>query len=313
MPTHPRFSLAALTTVICWGLSFVASRIALDSLSPAALVASRLVIGLVTLAAIRRVLWPGRRLDSRDRGRCVLLGLILAGHLLMQNSGLLKTTATHAGWIVGFMPATIALGSMLFLRERLTRRAWLGIAIGAVGVTLVCLSTGLRFDDAKVGDLLQLISCFTWTAFTLLSVGPIGRSGALPVTVWVIGVAAGGAGLFELAGWTGWLGSADVWFVGPVTVPAVASVVFLGAICSGAAYVLWNVAIRSIGSPATSTYLYLEPFVTLIGAQVVLHEPLRGLGVAGGLVVLLGVWLVSSTRRALSVPATPPAPAKAGL
>jgi len=310
-----RFSPAAFVTVVCWGTSFVATRVALTWLTPAALVTSRLVLGLATLLAIARIGRSVRRLDPQDRLRCLLLGAILAGHLLLQNSGLLRTTATHTGWIIGFIPAMIALGSVVLLGERLAPRGWCGIALGAAGVALVCLSSGLRFSAATVGDLMQLLSCVTWTVFTLLSVRPIVHSGALPVTIWTIGVAAVIAALIETTG----LLNPDAavrggqWSVGPATAGPLLAVVFLGAVSSGAAYVLWNVAIRSIGSSATGAYLYLEPFATLLAAQIVLGERLTWMGVCGGIVVLGGVALVGPARRpARTAPTAGPAPATDG-
>jgi len=42
-------------------------------------------------------------------------------------------------------------------------------------------------------------------------------------------------------------------------------------------------------------FLYLEPLVTLAVAAVVLGEAVVGAALAGGAIILLGVWLV--TRR----------------
>jgi drug/metabolite transporter (DMT)-like permease len=74
-------------------------------------------------------------------------------------------------------------------------------------------------------------------------------------------------------------------------------VTFLGTACTGLAFGMWYVAVREIGTSAAGAYLYLEPFVTWMVAAVVLGEQLTWLGLAGGCVVLTGVWMVSSAGR----------------
>lgn len=282
------FSLKALLAVTLWGLSFVATRIALGWLTPIGLVCSRLVIGWCAMAAFARMGGCRSRLCREDALRCALLGLILAVHLLIQNIGLLKTTATNTGWIIGFIPATIAVGARLFLREKLPVLAWIGIAIGACGVGMVSLSGGFSLSDAKIGDALQLASCVTWTAYTLLAVGAISRSGARKVTQRSFSVAA-----IVVAMFCAFLPVV----AGEMSVPALCSVVFLGVLSSGIAYIAWFAAVREIGSSATGAYLYLEPFVTMAAATTVIREPVAGLGVAGGMTVIAGVWLVARSKR----------------
>ena len=122
----------------------------------------------------------GRRLPvPADRPACIGLGLVLAAHLLIQAYGLKHTSAIHTGWIVGFMPVTIALGAYLLRRQRLNALGWLGVAVGTGGVLLVTLKSTPDFAQARFGDLLQLASCLTWTVYTLAAGGPVARNGAL--------------------------------------------------------------------------------------------------------------------------------------
>jgi drug/metabolite transporter (DMT)-like permease len=283
-----RFSAKALAVVVFWGVSFVATRLALEVLTPLILVAARMTIGCATMLALARMLgrplWP----RAEDRARCLVLGLILAAHVLIQAFGLLKTTATNTGWIIAFAPIAIAVGALIFLGERLRSRAWGGILFGAAGVLVVSLSTGLRVTDAKVGDLLQLISCITWAAYTLLAVRAVSGSGSLPVTFAAVAVAA--LASMVAAAFQPWPG-------GGLTLQAVLAVAFLGIVCSGSAIWLWHAAVRDVGSTTAGTYLYLEPLVTWIAAAAVLGERINAVGLLGGGMVLLGVWIVSSARR----------------
>lgn len=182
-----------------------------------------------------------------------------------------------------------------FLREPITLRKIGGIILGLLGVFLVIskgvFSLSLFRLGSTFGDFLILISALTWAAFTvggrrfllrfppLAAITPIMIVGCLvtlPFTwlkwEWDI--------LFHLS-LSGWM-----------------SVLFLGIFCSGLAYLFWYSALEKKDSSIVGMYLYLEPFVTLIGAYLLLNEEIKWITLMGGGMILLGVYL--ATRKNLS-------------
>ena len=281
-------SYYSLVAAVLWAQSFVATRIALQAITPVAVVTLRFSTGAAVLfgwLALRgRPLLPA----PADRLTSVLLGLVLGVHLLIQTSGLLYTTAINTAWIIAFIPVTIALGARVFLGQRMPLLGWVGMGIGMAGVLGVTASPPQAFARAHWGDLLQLISCFTWTAYTLVSAGPVARNGAISVTGVAMGVAAAiNALALPFFGAT----------VGPLTPEVILSVVFLGLLCSGLAYACWNLALEKDGATRAGAMLYFEPFVTLATAVAVLSEPVTINAMVGGPVVLLGVWLMGRYSR----------------
>jgi drug/metabolite transporter (DMT)-like permease len=279
-----RISGAALFAVVAWGASFVATRLALEAFTPFSIVALRLTLGAALLAAVARA-GRLRALPGREAaGVTVLLGLIVACHLLIQAIVLGHTTAMNTAWIISFIPVVIALGARLFLGQRLPALAWTGVAIATLGVLLVTAQEPPDFAHARLGDLLQLGSCFTWAAYTLVAVRPLQRWGSLPMTAGPMAVAA--AALWLAAAVDGRL------LVAPPDLASVLSIAFLGVLCSGLAFLLWFRAVSAVGPARSGIYLYVEPFVTLALAWVMLGEPVLVNAVAGGLAVLVGVALV---------------------
>ena len=112
-----------------------------------------------------------------DLGVCTLLGFIVGGHLLIQTYGLQYTSAVNTGWIIALIPITLAIGAHVLHRQRIGGIGWAGVLAGAAGVFLVTMSAPPNFKDARLGDLLQLTSCFTWTVYTLVGSGPVVRNG----------------------------------------------------------------------------------------------------------------------------------------
>jgi len=273
-----------LMAVIIWGASFAATRIALDVLTPFGLVAVRLSAGALLLILVTRLRHGTLLPVRRDLPACVFLGAVLATHLLLQAYGLQRTTAVHTGWIIGFIPVTISLGAWLLGQQCLRWSGWTGVAIGTAGVLTVTWTKAPEFAQARLGDLLQVASCLTWTVYTLASTGPIARNGALRVTTAAMVLAAALAALVAI-GSGPWAG---VW-----TWSGLLAVIFLGPVCSGVAYALWFAAQREHGPARLGSLLYIEPFVALATGVMLLGEPVTPYALLGGLAVLAGVRLVA--------------------
>lgn len=308
-----RLSWLGLFAVAVWGASFVATRVALTSVRPFGLVAIRLALGAALLLAV--VAWRRRsRLrpwlgDRRDAWAGAGLALILSMHLLLQAYGLEHTSAINAGWIISFTPVALAVTAHALSRQRLRRRGWLGVLLGAAGVTAVTLRAPPDLAHARWGDLLQLLSCFTWTAYTLASGPLVARHGALRTTALTMALAA--LLTAAVAALTGWRQPPGLATAGPpaTSLEVLAAVLFLGPVCSGLAYYAWFAAVDRDGPARVGALLYLEPFMTIAVAWAWRDEPVYINALVGGLLVLLGVRLVArSARPAVLVPrpAEPP-------
>jgi drug/metabolite transporter (DMT)-like permease len=87
--------------------------------------------------------------------------------------------------------------------------------------------------------------------------------------------------------------------------PGWAAVLFLGLACSGLGYLFWYAALEKIEASRVAALLYLEPLVTLAAAAALLGERVPPVTVAGGVLLLIGVYLVE--RAPAPSPAAVPA------
>ena len=269
--------------VFLWGISFVATRVALEAFHPFGLVAVRFVAGTALLAVVLRVRKQSLIPRPEDLPICALLGVVLGAHIGIQAWGLLYTSAINTAWIVAFMPVTIAWGAHVFLGQRLRPSAWLGALVALGGVGMITWTAPPDFAEARFGDFLQLCTCLTWTAYTLLSAGPVARNGSMRVTVFGMAVASILAMVVAAFGGV---------TVAPVTLDAGVAAMYLGFFCSGAAFFLWNRALHADGASRVGAMLYFEPLVTVAAASVMLDEAVTLHALIGGPVVLLGVWFM---------------------
>jgi drug/metabolite transporter (DMT)-like permease len=220
---------------------------------------------------------------------------VFAVHLLIQAWGLEHTTAVHTGWIIGAMPAAIAVGAWLVFGQRLSAVGWVGVGLASLGVATVVWAHPPGLASARFGDLLQVVSIGTWTVYTLVAVRPVARWGALAVTTASMALAAVVSVPVAVA-----LGRGP-WMPGDVRTWS--AVLFLGIVAGAVAQALWLRALGVLGAARTAAWLYLEPIVTVAVARALLSEPVGWRAVVGGLVVLIGVAVVQGARNAVPAPA----------
>src|SRR6185369_17335292 len=142
----------------------------------------------------------------------------------------------------------------------------------------------LRLPSTR-GDLLILLSTINWAVYSVLGHKTIKKLGALSTTFGAMTI--GTLMLAPLFIWnSGWR---QLTFL---SLSGWCALIFLGVACSGLGYLFWYGALEKIEVSRVSAFLYLEPFVTLIAAVLLLNEPVHALTVCGGLLVLASVYLI---------------------
>jgi drug/metabolite transporter (DMT)-like permease len=286
--------IEATLAVLAWGVSFVATKVALQDVSPVTVVWLRFGMGVVILGigmtARRQFALPSKT----DLPYFALLGFLgITFHQWLQSTGLVTAQATTTAWIVATTPIFMALLGWIVLREGLNRFQILGILVAAFGVLLVVAQGDLASLAAgqfgTPGDLLVMISAPNWAVFSALSRRGLQQYPATRMMFYVMGfgwlfttmLILLGPGFEEIGQltWSGWMG-----------------VGFLGVFCSGLAYIFWYDALQTLPVAQAGAFVYLEPFITVVVAALILGEPLLLASLLGGGAILLGVWMV--TRRA---------------
>lgn len=293
MQTELILSWLALWAVIFWGFSFIATKAALREVHPFTLLTLRFGIGgfLLLLFQLQKDKRFLKAFSAKDWLFIFLLAIAgISGHTLLQAYGLLYTTAINTGWIVAVMPIFITISARLFLREPITARKMIGILIGFFGVFLVISKGAFSFSllhfGSTFGDFLVLISALTWTAFTVGGRGFLSRFSALAAIAPIMIV---GCLITFPFTWMRWEWNT----LFHLSLSAWMGILFLGVLCSGLAYLFWYSALEKKDSGIVGMYLYLEPFVTLVGAYFLLGEEVRWITLMGGGMILLGVYLAT--------------------
>lgn len=163
----------------------------------AKLLAEQLPIALVAmlrcLIAVA-VLWPLARWRDgpvRPSGEALRnLALQAVFGTAIYNAGLLAglrlTTALEAGLVLATLPAVVALGSFLWLRERLSARQWAAAAVAGLGMAAITLARlGPGAGGAWLGNLLVFAGVLGEAAYVLLAKRIAGRVPVLTASLWM--------------------------------------------------------------------------------------------------------------------------------
>jgi len=231
-------------SVVVWGASFIATKVALAEISPTTVVWLRFGIGtfILGIAAHQRGQLTLPKL--KDLPYLALLGFIgITFHQWLQSTGLVTAQASTTAWIVATTPIFMALLGWVFLREKLKRIQIFGIMLAMTGVIAVVSEGNLASLAAgkfgTSGDFLILISALNWAVFSALSRRGLKERPAVWMLLYVMGIGwifvslllFSGPGLSEISRLSsaGWLGIA-----------------FLGIACSGLAYIFWYDGLQAI-------------------------------------------------------------------
>jgi drug/metabolite transporter, DME family len=274
--------LQVLLAAVCFGTTGTAQALG-PAASPVAVGAARIVLGGALLVAIARGM--GVRIPRVDRTVLV----IAVGVCVYQLSffAAVRLTGVAVGTVVaiGSGPAAAGVLGRLVNGERLTGRWALATLCAAAGVALLAGEGGGTVDPAGVG--LAIAAGVGYATCTVLSRRLI-VAGAAPEGVMAAGF--GGAAVLLVPV----LAIAGPGFL--ATPGGLGLALYLGAIPTALAYVLFARGLRSLTSGETATIVLVEPVTAAALGVVALGEQAS---VAAG----IGAALVLAGLAVLAVPA----------
>ncbi|WP_349827435.1 DMT family transporter [Brevibacterium litoralis] len=272
---------------VFWAGNFVVGGLLADSVDPLFLTTVRWAIATLPLFVLAHLMerphWPD---VFREWPRLLVLAVLgLIGYGFLTYLALSFTDSTSASLLNAVSPALIAVGAVLISRERLRRTAILGLAVSLLGVVLVLVRLGDGFSLAfGTGELIMTAAVLTWVTYTVA--GRTVRSPVVSATAVQSLIAT--AVLVPVA------------LVVAPPLPAAAQnwwgILFIAVFPSVLSYLMWNVGIRGIGAARGGVFLNLLPFFAAI-AGLFVGQPITVMQVVGGVVIVLGVVMVSRPRR----------------
>ncbi len=276
-----------LVLSVVWGLAFVAIGRADFELSPINLTLLRWLIASAGFLALSPLaLRPKIKFQRRDLPRLlgVSFGNVAAYHLSL-NYGELTVSAGLAGLLVSLGPVFIVLLSSYTLKEKVSRRVLMALALALMGAFV------LSFSDLEAGSILGpiavIITAFSYAFYTVLAKPLVGKYGPLPIATW--------AGLIGTLMILPLFSSSFVTQVSSLSLVGWMSVVYLAILSTVLGYFMFYTLVSRRNVSTLSIQLYLIPIISVLGGVLLLNEALTAYTIVGGALMLLAVAIATHT------------------
>lgn len=287
---HIYHILAILTSAI-WGTTFISSKLLLqEGLSPAAIMILRFVLAYVLMLPFVKGKWFCKSL--KDELLMVLLG-ISGGSLyfLLENTALVYTQASNVAIIIAATPLLTMLTVNLLDRGKGASKRLYGYSLMSLaGVALVILNGNFVLKLNPIGDLLTFGAVVTWVIYSIIIAKVQERYSSWMITrkIFFYGVVTL-LPYFLIEPWdVTWemMSRPMVW----------GNIAYLGVLASLVCYAAWNIVIKQLGAVDATNYLYINPIVAMITANLLLGERITPLAIAGTALILVGVYLAERKK-----------------
>jgi len=291
---------AILILYVVWGSTYLGIRVAVETIPPFVLAASRFILAgsimLVAVAVIRRgtLSMPTRRQwrDALIVGTCLMgggMGAVAWGEQTVP-SGI-------TGVLIAMMPVWVAVFGRVFYGERLPRVAIVGIVTGMAGVVLLVgqsIAVDRSLDPAGVAAL--IVSPMAWAAGSLFAA----HRADLPKDPFVttgMQMLTGGIVLAGLSIVTGELAAFDP---AAVSSSSMVAFVYLTVVGSLVAFTAYAWVLRHAPLPLIATYAFVNPVIAVFLGSLILDEPITPSQLVAGGVIVAGVALIILGRSRMT-------------
>lgn len=286
--------LAYASLCLIWGTTFVAIRVAIETI-PTLLVSGLrfLAAGLMLLfiAALTGARFPSRWYEWRAQ--------IVSGILMSAIGNTLVVYAEHvlssglAALLAATIPIWMAVMEAVLLRVNFTRNKAIGLALGFGGVGLL-VAPAIGRPDLSLPFFLAVgamqLSAICWNSGTLFSRRHPTSSD--PMANAVVQMLAGGVAVLAFAFAIGQRPELSMF-----SVRSTSALLYLAVFGSVIAYTAYNYALTKFSAGKVSSYAYVNPAVAVLVGALLLSEPITLRMIVAMVVILAGVAVIQGRVR----------------
>jgi drug/metabolite transporter (DMT)-like permease len=291
--TRRRAYLAWIAVCLIWGTTYLGIRIALETIPPFLMAASRWIVAGSLIIAILKA--RGEQLPPmRSWGGLAVLGLLLIG---VGNSGVVWAEQTVSSGLTAVLVSVspfwmVGIESLRHDGEPLTVRRVIGLFVGLAGIVVLVwpeIQLGAGGRQFLAGLVSTQLACCGWAVGSTYARRHHRDENVLATAAFEMlfgGLMLAAAGLFRHE-WT-------MLAFNTRTTSALAYLTFVGAIGGFSAYAY---ALKHLPVATVSLYAYVNPVIAVILGTLVLKEPFSPrMALAAG-VVLAGMALMRTEMR----------------
>lgn len=278
--------LLAAALMIIWGLSYLSIKIVVIEINPILSAFYRFLIASAVLYVVHKIKCPKENVLKEDKVKMALGGLFgVAIYFFFENYSVLFTSTSNVAILISSIPVFTLISQKVLFKERFTSSKVMGALLSVIGIIIIITAKEKvsLFSKGTVGDLMAIGAAICWVIYNIVSSNFKGNYKSITVTTYQ-------------ALW-GCLFLSPTLFFCKISVPStkvVLNLLFLSILCSCVGYVIYIFCLERLGPTVITTYINLQPIVSLISAKLILMENVTLWQVLGCAIIILGVYFVST-------------------
>lgn len=283
-----RAIIMGLAFAVMWSSAFTSARIIVAAAPPLTALSIRFLISGLLGVLIARMLGQSWRLTPAQWRATILFGICQNALYLGLNFVAMQTVeASLAAIIASTMPLLVALAGWILFRERIAPLGIAGLIAGVIGVYII-MSARLQGDVDLYGVGLCVIGVIALTFATLAVRGA--TSGGNFLMIVGLQMLVGSAVLSVFAVTTETVEVAWSWQL-------IAAFAYTTLVPGLAATLVWFLLVQRIGATRAATFHFLNPFLGVAIAALILSEALRLNDLIGVMVIMGGILAVQLSKQ----------------
>ncbi len=282
---------AILAALICygfWGISFMASRVALNTVSVFHLLSHRFLLAFVLMTILCFTPLGGFRLRGRPLLPLLMLGIFQpVAYFIGEQYGILHSGTIFSGVMIALIPIVSTLAAIPILHEKISAFQFFCSLLsvgGVIGVGLMTNSGG-SLDWIGVAGLVAAV--FSAAAYLILGRSISDRYTPFERTYAMISI---GAAAFSIPVVISLHGDASAYFEPFADMGYLAAVLFLGVCCSVISFFLSSYTLTRLPVAKSAVFNNLTTAISVVAGAVILHEPFSFMGLIYCTMILLGIY-----------------------
>jgi len=276
-------------TAFFWAGAFIAGKLSAPFIPPFTLTFLRFSVATLVLYGIIKYRKESIYiLKKEDIPFFLFTGLVgMFGYHILFFSALRLTTAISSSIIGATNPIITTILSIIFLKDKITKKRLFGIILSFTGVFLtitnadINILTTLSFNK---GDLLMLVAVLMWSSYSVFSKWVMPRYSPITLTFYSF--------LFCTIFLIPFVIYEHPWtLISSIPYYSYIASIYMSIFASVIGYLVQQISIKEIGPSKTSIFINLVPIFSIVLSVSILGETISSIKLLTALLIIAGVYI----------------------
>lgn len=279
----------AIVLMILWGMSYLSIKVVVHEIHPVLSAFYRFLIASIILFIYLKIRYPEEKVLKEDKVKMALGGLFgICMYFLFENYAVYFTTASNVAIIISSIPVFTLIAHRIIFKEKINMIKAVGAFFSIIGIGIIIFSKGKvsLFSKGTIGDLMGMGAALCWVTYTVVISKLKGNYRSIVITtyqtIW---------GCIFLSP------SIFIFKHSIPSVKAIANLLYLSFFCTCIGYAIYIYCQNKLGATVITTYINLQPIVSIISAKILLNENITPMQILGSTIIITGLFLASKSEK----------------